>query len=383
MERSGKVVSCRFARPLVAGVSWWIVLFFAGCEATPVDSSPQNTVPVFAGIPPLAYLVEQIGGEHVKVDALVRPGQDPHTFEPTPRQIIALGRAAIFFKIDMPFERVLLEKVREGNRRLRVVDVTQGIQKRMMDASCCPGHDHDHEASGGEPDPHVWLSPSLLAIQAENIAEALCQADPVHRPDYQRNLAALLGRIDAVDRRIRRMLAPYRGRSFYVFHPGFGYFADAYGLKQEAVEAGGRSPAPKQLRALIEKARTDGAKVIFVQPQFAPQSAEAVAKALGGKVVPIDGLAKNVLADIEDIAMKIETALKENSPRRHREHREDAKKGGSQMNADQSRWLQGNRPSDCSDYLRSSVFICGSFPRFFSFSVFSMPPWCFLRIMSS
>ena len=81
---------------------------------------------MFAGIPPLAYLVEQIGGEHVKVDVLVQPGQDPHTFEPTPQQVVALGRAAVFFKIDMPFEAVLLEKVREGNRRLAVVDATQG-----------------------------------------------------------------------------------------------------------------------------------------------------------------------------------------------------------------------------------------------------------------
>ena len=100
------------------------------------------------------------------------------------------------------------------------------------------------------------------------------------------------------------MLAPYRGRSFYVFHPGFGYFADAYGLKQEAVEAGGRSPTPKQLRALIEKAQADGVKTIFVQPQYAPQSAQVVAEAIGGKVVAINGLGKDVIADIEDIASR-------------------------------------------------------------------------------
>ena len=68
-----------------------------------------------------------------------------------------------------------------------------------------------------------------------------------------------------------------------MFHPGFGYFADAYGLKQEAVEAGGRTPAAKQLRVLIEQARADGVKTIFVQPQFAPQSAQVVAEAIGGE----------------------------------------------------------------------------------------------------
>ena len=112
-------------------------VFLAGCGSAPTDHPSDDRLPVFAGIPPLAYLVEQIGGEHVKVDVLVQPGQDPHTFEPTPQQILALGRAAIFFKIDMPFESVLLEKVQEGNRRLMVVDTTAGITKRRMDAPCC------------------------------------------------------------------------------------------------------------------------------------------------------------------------------------------------------------------------------------------------------
>ncbi len=157
------------------------LLLLAGCGATAVDRPADGRLPVFAGIPPLAYLVEQIGGDHVKVDVLVQPGQDPHTFEPTPQQILALSRAAIFFKIDMPFESVLLEKVLEGNRRLKVVDTTRGIKKRKMDAPCCEaagGHDHAQETPGGEPDPHVWLSPPLLKIQAQNIAAALGEIDP-------------------------------------------------------------------------------------------------------------------------------------------------------------------------------------------------------------
>ncbi len=121
--------------------------------------------------------------------------------------------------------------------------------------------------------------------------------------------------------------APYRGRSFLVFHPGFGYFADAYGLKEEAVEAGGRPPGPKQLRALVEKAKAEGIKTVFVQPEFDPHSAEAVAKEIGGKVVPMNGLAKDVLEDLEDIAGKVKTAFEASSPRRHGEHGEDKSVG--------------------------------------------------------
>ena len=302
-----------------------LLLLLAGCGGAPADRASEGRLPVFAGIPPLAYLAEQIGAEHVKVDALVQPGQDPHTFEPTPQEVVALGKAVIFFQIGMPFETVLLEKVREGNPRLVVVDATRGVERRPMEAPGCveaAGGSRHPEPEAGEPDPHVWLSPPLLKIQAENIAAALCQADRPHQRDYQQNLRALLGRLDTLHRRLLRMLAPYRGRSFYVFHPGFGYFADAYGLKQEAVEAGGRSPTPQQLRALIEKAQAEGVKTIFVQPQYAPQSAAVVAEAIGGQVVPINGLGKNVIADIEDMATKIETAMKGSTPRRHEGHGE-------------------------------------------------------------
>jgi zinc transport system substrate-binding protein len=288
-------------------------MFLAGCGSTAPDRPSNDRLFVFAGIPPLAYLVEKIGGEHVKVDVLVQPGQDPHTFEPTPQQILALGKAKIFFKIDMPFETVLLEKISEGHRELAIVDATVGIKKRMTSDAVCShsiGNDHDHPSKGETPDPHVWLSPPLLKIMVKNIGAALCQADPAHRHDYEKNLAVLLDRLDSLDARVRRMLAPYRGRSFFVFHPGFGYFADAYGLKEEAVETAGREPEPQQLNSLIENARADGVKTVFVQPQSASRSAQVIAQAIGGKVVPLNGLDKDVVRDIEDIAEKVETAFR-------------------------------------------------------------------------
>ena len=173
----------------------------------------------------------------------------------------------------------------------------------------------------GEPDPHVWLSPPLLKIMARNIAAALCRADPPHKADYRRNLAALLERLDALDRRIGRMLAPYRGRSFYVFHPGFGYFADAYGLHEEAIEAGGRSPTPKQLRALIEKAKADGVTTVFIQPQYAPESARRSPTPSAAGSLRSTDWARDVIADIEDIAAKIEKACEEHTTETRRKCR--------------------------------------------------------------
>jgi zinc transport system substrate-binding protein len=290
-----------------------VLLFMLGCGRPSVNQPADGRLRVFAGIPPLAYLVEQIGGEHVKVDVLVQPGQDPHTFVPSPQQAVALARAAVFFKIDMPFEKVVLEKVQEGNRRLAVVDTTAGIQKLPLDETSCKGSGHDHGATlhADELDPHVWLSPPLLKTIAANIAAGLSQADPGHKQEYERNLTVLKERLDDLHQRVKRMLKPYRGQAFCVFHPGFAYFADAYGLKEVPVQIGGQAPSPKQFRGLIERAKRERVKTVFIQPEFDPRSAQVIAEAIGGHVVSVNGLARDVLSDIEDIAKKVEKAMRD------------------------------------------------------------------------
>ncbi len=308
-----------------------------GCDGPSDRPTDKGQLPVVAGVPPLAFLIEQIGGQHVRVETLVQSNQDPHTFEPTPQQVLALSRSAVFFKIGMPFENRVVERVRQANPKLKVVDIGEGVKKL---SDCCAAHDekhqgehshetaphhadHDHHAaphdhhrseSDTEFDPHIWLSPPLLKIQATNIARALAEVDVAHAADYRNNLEQFLRRLDQLHERLAKVFAPYRGRSFVVFHPGFAYFADSYGLKEEAVEAGGRQPTPNQLRALIEKAKAEGIKTIFVQPQYDPHSVDVLAEAIGAKVVPMNGLARDVMNDIEDIANKVEAALGESKP---------------------------------------------------------------------
>jgi zinc transport system substrate-binding protein len=270
-----------------------------GQKAHAVASGATARIPVFAGIPPLAWLVERVGGSQVEVGVLVQPGQDPHIFEPTPRQVMALGRARLFFKVGMPFENGLVQRIAANHAGLTVVDATQGIVKRTA----------TDEDAAGQADPHVWLAPPLMRILAGNVAEALVRADPDHAADYRRRAAAVAVELDALDARIARRLAPLRGQRFYVFHPAFGYFAGTYGLVQESVEIEGKSPTPRQLQALVRQARADGVRIIFLQPQFDPHAAEAVARAIGGAVVPMDDLARDVPRNLDDVAEKIAAAL--------------------------------------------------------------------------
>ncbi len=314
------------------GLAAVLFLAFGHCGALAGEPA-DDPFEVFVSIPPQAYLVERLGGQHVTVHVLVQPGQEPHTFEPTPRQVMALGRAKLFLAVGLPFETRLLAKIRSAQQKLTVVDTTEGITKRKMASSHRPtptqpsahaprakGHRDGHEAheqhgnhrpaadAVGD-DPHVWLSPPLLLTMARNVARALQQTDPGHTAVYEQNLAALAKDIETTHRQVGEVLAPYKGQSFYVFHPAFGYFGDAYGLRQEAVEIGGKSPTPRQLARLVAKARADKVRIIFVQPQFDAKSAEAVAKAIGGAVVAMDPLARDVLSNFSRMATKIKAAL--------------------------------------------------------------------------
>ncbi len=290
-----------------------IILIIAISAANALAAEP---VEVFAGIPPVAYLVEHIGGDRVHVEVFIQPGQDPHTFEPGPRQIQALGKAKLFFKVGMPFENQLLEKIRSVHPGLTVVDTAAGIKKRLLAAdSSVAGGDHGDQDSHGhwpeELDPHVWLSPPLVKIMAINIALALEKIDPGDATYFKTNLLELHRELDSADAKIRQALKPYAGRSFFVFHPAFGYFGDCYHLKQQAIEAEGKQPSPKQLRELIQKAKSKNVKIIFIQPQFDRHIAQAVADAIGGRLVPINDMEKDVLANLQDMAGKIGKAFED------------------------------------------------------------------------
>jgi zinc transport system substrate-binding protein len=291
-----------------------ILLFMFGKIICGSAVSAAKPMQACAGIPPVAYLVERIGGENVQVEAMIQPGQDPHTYELSPKQVHSLSKATLFFKVGMPFEERLLEKILKVQKRLTVVDTAANIKK--LKASSCNEHDHGKETKTdhgclADIDPHVWLSPPNLKIQAANIATALEKADKEHLSEYRANLLKLEKDLDALQEKIAQRLKPFAGHTMYVFHPAFGYFADCYGLKQEAVQVGGKQPSPKQLRQLIHQAQEAKVKVIFVQPQFDSHCVDTIAESIGGKVVPLNDMSKDVLANLLDISENVKKGMEE------------------------------------------------------------------------
>ena len=412
----------------------WFLLFFlalplAATAGTGDGGSPVRT---FVSILPQAYFVKRIGGERVAVSVMVKPGQSPATYAPSPRQISALSKADIYFSIGVPFERGFMDRVSETLSDLKVVDTRQGIPLRKMAVhhhddephgegghgeSANPDHrdirgkhvehggdhaghvekhaghdgdhaghveehaghdgdhaghaeehvghdgehaahgekkhaDHDgdhaehgvnHEEHAGEhkghdgvehagaahsghrgerpeehgdhhegTDPHTWLSPLLAKRQAAVIRDALMAERPGEKALFQAGYERLAADLDALHERIAKVLKPLKGRDLYVFHPAYGYFADAYGLNQVAIEMAGKSPDARTISRFIQRAKESGVRVVFVQPQFSARSAETIAGAIGGAVISLDPLAEDYIANLTIMTERIERALGRN-----------------------------------------------------------------------
>jgi len=275
----------------------------------------EEKLDVTVSILPQKYFVEKVGGDRVRVNVMVEKGMDPHTYEPKPQQLRALSEAEIYASIGIEFEDAWMERIQSANPEMPVIDSTAGIERIEMVAHHHhhgeehahhhegeKEHAHDHEGEHGNLDPHVWLSPRLVKVQAENIYNALVKIDPENQEKYKGNLDKFLAEIDALDSQISQNLTGLSERKFIVFHPSWGYFARDYNLEQEPIEVQGQEPSAAELSELISEAKADGIKVIFAQPQFSTKSAKAIAQEIQGEVLLADPLAPNWSANLLSVS---------------------------------------------------------------------------------
>lgn len=281
-----------------------LVFLLAGPCQEAAYAQGREKITVFTSLAPVAFVVGEIGGNLVNVHTLIPLGRDPHTFTPTPRQVVALSQAKIYFTVALTFEKELISRLASGDKSLQIVDCSAGIARRYME-----GHDHHLQHHAVQGDPHIWLGIDPLAQMARNITESLSLEDPDGHLQFEENLGQFLERLAKVDKELTGMLSPFKGRSFLVFHPSFGYFADSFGLVQEAVEIEGKSPSPRQLTAIIKLARAHEIKVIFIQPQFDKRAAQRIAQAIDGEVLTLDPLSADVFVNLQTMAEKIATTL--------------------------------------------------------------------------
>lgn len=280
---------------------------------------------VTVSILPQKYFIEKIAGDKVEVNVMVQPGASPATYEPKTSQMKKLSQSIAYFSIGVPFEKAWLEKFENANHDMLLVDTSKGIEKLQMAAhhhhdedkmhaehdkdEHHEHHEDEHEEDGGHEhgglDPHIWLDPILVKIQAKNIYEALVEVDKNNAAFYKANFENFLKELDSLDKKIHGILEKYDDKAFMVFHPSWGYFSKRYHLEQISIEIEGKEPKPSQLVKLVEEAKKHDIKIVFVSPQFSQKGAKTISKSINGNVATIDPLSEKWDENLIKVAKEI------------------------------------------------------------------------------
>jgi len=272
-------------RRLLVGVRAGLVLallaaLLGGMACKQEESSDRLTV--VATIFPLADFVKNVAGDRVDVITLLRPGDSPHTYEPTARDMKAVARATLLVVNGAGLD-FWVEKLKSAaSDNMVELDTSAILEEEGLLLS---GDEHE-----GGVNPHYWLDPVLAQMQVEAIAAALVAADPGNKESYLGNAADYVAELKSLDAEIKNETQSFSSREFITFHPAWTYFARRYGLVEAAVieESPGKDPTIDEQRRIIDLARELNVKVIFAEPQFSTKVADTIADGSGAKVLLLD-----------------------------------------------------------------------------------------------
>ncbi|NDW18902.1 hypothetical protein D0T53_08245 [Dysgonomonas sp. 216] len=251
---------------------------------------PENNLTV--SIDPQKYFLECIVKDKFTVSSIIPPGSNPESFDPTPSQMVSLGKSKLYFKVGyFNFENVWIKNIQDNNPRMSIIDCSTGITSLDEEHS----HDCTHHNHGGHSgaDPHIWSSPATARIMAQNMYNAIIKVDPDNKEFYKENLDNLFTEFNKTDSIIKSHLDRAKGKSFIIYHPALSYYANEYGLEQYPIEFEGKSPSPVQLKELVDLSKAKDIKIVFVQQEFDVNNAQTIAKEINAKIVTLNLLSYN------------------------------------------------------------------------------------------
>ena len=262
--------------------------------ACPQKHEKTDKVHIAVSILPLAEFAEKIGGDRVQVSVMIPAGTTPHSYEPTPAQLIDLSTAHIYVKVGTPieFEIAWLDKILSVNKNMFLCNASQNITLPEPDI-----------------DPHVWLSPLNAQVMVENIYNTLIEIDPKNKALYHRNKQKYIEELFELNERIKILLGDKKNRKFLVYHPAWSYFANAYDLEQISIETGGKEPTAKGILRIIEQAKRENIHIVFASPQFSTKNAQVIAREIQGEVILINPLEKSYISNLTDIAEQLSRSM--------------------------------------------------------------------------
>ncbi len=267
-----------------------MILFLSSCGDK--NNEDNGKLKVAVTIEVQKGLVEAVAGDLVEVTTLVPKGGSPETFEASPQDIEKFSNADIFFAMDLPVEN---SKNLPSDGEFKIVNLGEAVREEYVDLN----FDAD------ERDHHIWLSPKRVMVMVEKIAETLIAEDPLNEEIYLNNKTDYLMKLDELDKEVSAMLESKDQRSFIIFHPALGYFADEYGLEMLALEEEGKEADPKRIGELVDLAKSKGLKGVLTTEEISSKQVEAFAEEIGGKVIVIEVLGIDYIDSIKNVAKEI------------------------------------------------------------------------------
>jgi zinc transport system substrate-binding protein len=269
----------------------------SACAGESAATGNSDKFDVVASFYPMAFLAEQIGGDHVKVSSLTEPGQEPHDLEISAKQRVQVEEAdaVLYLKNLQPSVDDTVAQS-EVKTKIDAAKLTSLEEHGNEVGGHAAEHDdaHDHEEEGGL-DPHIWLDPVKYAEVANGVGAAFEKADPDHAADYKKNTAALVAKLDALNTEFKTGLANTKTKVFITTHAAFGYLAERYGLTEEAISGldPESEPSAARVRELERMAKADGVTTVFYETLVSDKTAKTIAKDAGLKtdvLDPIEGI---------------------------------------------------------------------------------------------
>ncbi len=277
----------------------------AGCKGTQKKNGAGNTPTISVTIEPFRYFVNQIAGNKVDVNVMVPAGSNPETYEPTPQQMVKLSESALYLKVgNIGFEQTWMKKLTDNAPDMKVIDTSVGITPA--------------KTAGGVADPHTWMSSQSARTISENICKALCELLPGDSTYFKQQQEKFVAN---VIHQVEKDMSPYLQQAkearekltqrketrfpFVIYHPALTYFAKDYGFDQLPIEEEGREPSIAQLQALIDKAKKEQIKTVFIQKEFANRNTQTFIDATGAQSIEINPLAYDWAKQMVDISKKM------------------------------------------------------------------------------
>jgi zinc transport system substrate-binding protein len=238
---------------------------------------------------PIQFATQQIAGPTADVTVLTKPGAEPHDLELTPQDLSTVG-AADLVVYAKGFQPAVDEGVAQADPS-HVLDVSSSAHLSLSAVEEeHAGEGAQEPAAHGGNDPHFWLDPQRYAKVAEAIGARLSKDDPANAATYDKNTAAFVARLDALDSEFRTGLRSCASKDIVTSHAAFGYLAQRYGLEQHGISgiSPEAEPSAAALKAVSDLVRQQGAHTIYQETLVEPHFAETVAGSTGATLATLD-----------------------------------------------------------------------------------------------